>query len=102
MPILWEVVNHAHERMVGLSKQFGETQLFASVRTSSCYLWARAVNGKLLRLFYNGDGERRVVGESTEAEKEQGSVSSMPPLLNRTSLGTGSGRTLHSQMKTVF
>jgi hypothetical protein len=71
-PVVWEADDHAHERTVRLSKQFGETQLFASVRTSSAYLWARAVNGKLLRLFYDGDGERRVIGENTEAEEELG------------------------------
>jgi hypothetical protein len=71
-PVVWESDDHAHERMVQLSKQFGEAQLFASVRTSSAYLWARAVNGKLLRLFYDGDSERRVAGENTETEKELG------------------------------
>lgn len=71
-PIVWESDDHACERLVQLSKQFNETQLFASVRTSSAYLWARAVDGKLLRLFYDGDGERRVTGENTETEKELG------------------------------
>ena len=72
LPIVWEADGRAHERMVGLSKQFGEAQLFVSVRTSSSYLWARAVSGKLLRLFYEGDGDRRVTGENTEAERELG------------------------------
>lgn len=69
MPIVWEADDHAVTRMVQLSRQFGETQLFGSVRTSDSYLWARARNGKLVRLFYEGDGNRRVEGEPTEAEK---------------------------------
>jgi len=72
MPIIWEADNHASQRMVELSKQFHESQLFGSVRTSDAYLWARASNGKLVRLFYEGDGERRVLGDETEAEKTLG------------------------------
>lgn len=68
-PVVWEADDHAITRMVELSHPFGETQLFGSVRTSDSYLWARARNGKLLRLFYEGDGNRRVEGEPTEAEK---------------------------------
>jgi hypothetical protein len=62
MPIVWEADSHAVERMVELSKQFDEVQLFASVRTSSSYMWARASKGKLVRLFYEGDGERSGAG----------------------------------------
>lgn len=69
MPIVWEADDHASQRMVELSRQFHEAQLFASVRTSSSYLWARASDGKLVRLFYEADGERRVLGDETEAEK---------------------------------
>jgi hypothetical protein len=72
MPIVWDVDAHADERMVQLSKQFGDAQLYASVRTSSAYLWARAIDGKLIRFFYYGDGDQRVVGESTVEEKEFG------------------------------
>ena len=72
MPIVWEADDHANERMVGLSKQFREAQLFASVRTSDAYLWARAVDGKVVRLFYEADGQRRVIGEQTDVEKALG------------------------------
>jgi hypothetical protein len=72
MPIVWEADDYAQERMIGLSKQFRETQLFGSVRTSDVYLWARAVDGKLVRLFYEGDGQRRVIGKQTDAEKALG------------------------------
>jgi len=72
MPIVWEADSHAVERMVELSKQFEEVQLFASMRTSSSYMWARTSKGKLIRLFYEGDGERRVTGEETAEEKALG------------------------------
>lgn len=72
MPIVWDIDSHADERLVRLSKQFGEAQLFASVRTSSAYLWARAIDGKLVRFFYYGDGEQRVIGDITGTEKELG------------------------------
>ena len=41
MPIVWEIDSHAEERLARLSKQFGEAQLFGSVRTSDAYLWAK-------------------------------------------------------------
>jgi hypothetical protein len=73
MPIVWDIDSHADERLVGLSKQFGEAQLFGSVRTSDAYLWARAVDGKLVRFFYYADGEqRREIGDIADAEKEVG------------------------------
>jgi hypothetical protein len=72
VPILYEADDHATERMIELSQQFGEAQFFASMRVSDAYVWARAVQGKLIRLFCEGDGERREVGEQTSAEKALG------------------------------
>lgn len=70
VPILYEADDHAIERMVELSKQFGEVQFFGSMRISSTYIWACASKGKLVRLFYEEDGARRVRGEETAGEKE--------------------------------
>lgn len=73
MPIVWDIDSHAEERLVRLSKQFGEAQLFGSVRTSDAYLWAKAMDGELVRFFYYADGEqRRQIGDITDAEKEVG------------------------------
>lgn len=70
VPILYEADGNAIERMVALSRQFGEVQFFASMRVSSAYMWACASKGKLRRWFYEGDGTRRVQGEETAGEKE--------------------------------
>lgn len=72
LPILFEADDHAFERVVDLSKRFGEAQFFASMRVSSCYMWACASQGSLLRMFYEGDGQRRVLGEETATERELG------------------------------
>lgn len=69
VPILFEGDEHYLDRMVELSRKFGEAQYFASMRISSVYIWARAGRGKLIRCFSEQDGERREVGEPTEAEK---------------------------------
>jgi hypothetical protein len=58
--------------MVELSRQFGEAQLFASMRISNAYIWARARNGKLERRFYDVDGQHNETGEVTEEEKSLG------------------------------
>jgi hypothetical protein len=70
MPFLFEADAHQEKRIIELSKRFGEAQFFASMRTSSAYLWARAANGKLVRLFYEGDGTRRTEGGQTPEEKQ--------------------------------
>ena len=49
VPILYEADGHAPERMVDLSKQFGEVQFFANMRTSCSYIWARATQDRLVR-----------------------------------------------------
>ena len=72
MPVLFEADAHARERTIELSKQFGEAQFFASVRTSDSYTWVRASKGKLIRLFYESDGQRRAEGKETEEEKQLG------------------------------
>lgn len=72
VPVLYEADDHATERMVELSRQFGEAQLFASMRVSSAYVWARARNGNLLRRFYEADGERQESGEPADEEKAMG------------------------------
>jgi hypothetical protein len=69
-PILFEADAYAISRITALSKLFGEAEFFASMRTSSAYTWARAANGRLVRQFYEGDGERREVGDRTEDEKD--------------------------------
>jgi hypothetical protein len=71
-PIVWESDDHATVRMTELSRQFGEVQFFGSMRTSDAYVWARASKGKLVRLFYEGDGNRRVQGNETNEEKALG------------------------------
>jgi hypothetical protein len=72
VPILYEADDHAIKRKIELSQQFGEAQFFASMRISDAYVWTRAVRGKLIRLLYEGDGERREVGEQTLEEKALG------------------------------
>jgi hypothetical protein len=72
VPILFEADDHVIERMKELSRRFGRAQFFASMRTSNCYIWARAANGNLVRQFYEGDGERRELGERTEEEEALG------------------------------
>ena len=69
-PFLFEADDHQEKRIIALSKQFGEAQFFASMRVGSAYLWARAIDGKLVRLFYEGDGTRRVEGSETPEEKD--------------------------------
>jgi len=58
--------------MIELSRKFGEAQFFGSMRTSDVSIWARASKGKLVRLFYEGDGSRRVQGNETDEEKALG------------------------------
>ena len=70
IPFLFEADQHQEKRITTLSKQFGEAQFFASMRVSDAYLWARARNGKLVRLFYEGDGKRRTEGDETSEEKQ--------------------------------
>lgn len=72
VPILFEADSHATQRMVELSRQFGEAQLFVSMRVSDVYVWAWAKNGRLVRRFYEGDGERSETGVPTDAELELG------------------------------
>lgn len=67
---LFEADDHQEKRIIALSKQFGEAQFFSSMRVSSAYLWARATNGKLVCLFYEGDGTRRTAGDETTEEKQ--------------------------------
>jgi hypothetical protein len=71
-PVLYEAEDHATDRMVELSRQFGEAHLFASMRISNAYVWARARNGKLERRFYDVDGQHNETGEVTEEEKSLG------------------------------
>lgn len=40
-----------------LSNEFAEAQWYTNVRTSSCYGWARATQGQMVRAFEYGDGE---------------------------------------------
>lgn len=70
IPFLFEADDHQEKRIIALSKQFGEAQFFASMRVSSAYLWARATDGRLMRLFYEGDGTRRAEGNETPEEKD--------------------------------
>jgi hypothetical protein len=72
VPFLFEADDHQETRIVPLSKQFGEAQFFASIRTSDAYLWARATKGEVVRLFYEGDGTRRTQGHETTEEEELG------------------------------
>jgi hypothetical protein len=72
VPVLYEADDHATERMVELSRQFGEVQLFASMRVSSAYVWARARDGKLVRRFYDADGQHQESGEPTDEEEAMG------------------------------
>ena len=58
------------ERMVELSKLFGEVQAFATHRVSEYHHWVLARNGKIERCFAYGDGIRYNEGELTEAEKK--------------------------------
>ena len=69
VPVVWEADDFATERRVGLSRVFGEAQLFSSVRTSDVYEWAQALEGTLVRRFYRADGTREESGEQTEAER---------------------------------
>jgi hypothetical protein len=72
IPLLFESDDHQTKRIVPLSKQFGEAQFFSSMRTSAAYLWARAVRGNVIRVFYEGDGTRREEGDKTDEEKQLG------------------------------
>jgi len=72
LPILWEADHHATERMVELSEQFGEVQFFGSMRISDVAIWARARNGRMLRRFYEGDGNRQEFGAKTDEEQALG------------------------------
>jgi hypothetical protein len=72
VPILYEADDHATERLIALSRQFGEAQFFASMRITSSTIWARARNGKLLRRFYDCDGRHEETGEQSDEEKGLG------------------------------
>ncbi len=72
LPLLYEADDHATERLIELSQQFGEAQFFASMRVSSSYIWARARDGKLLRRFYDCDGKHEETGEQSNEEKTLG------------------------------
>jgi hypothetical protein len=73
VPILYEADfdtnDHATERLIALSQEFGEAQFFASMRITSSTIWARARNGKLLRRFYDCDGTHQETGEQSDEEK---------------------------------
>jgi hypothetical protein len=69
VPLLFEADDSQGKRILPLSNEFSDAQFFASMRISSAYLWARALNDKLIRLFYEGDGARHVEGEETPEEK---------------------------------
>lgn len=69
-PILFEGDNHATQRMIELSRQFGEVHFFANMRVSDVYTWARAKDGNLVRRYYEGEGARSETGSLTEAERE--------------------------------
>lgn len=61
------------DRLPGLSQRLGEVQLFATQRVSGYAAWARAVDGRLLRVFERGDGELlRWVGAPEDAERALG------------------------------
>jgi hypothetical protein len=70
LPILYEADDHAKVRMIELSKQFGEAQLFGSMRVSSSYIWGRTSKGKVVRFFCEGDDTRRIEGDETQEERE--------------------------------
>ena len=72
VPILYETESNALNRMVELSGTFGEAQFFASMRVSSAYCWGKAAKGKLIRWFYEGDGNREVIGNETPEEEAFG------------------------------
>jgi hypothetical protein len=72
VPVLFEAEDHATQRMIELSQRFGEAQLYASMRISDAYVWARATDGHLVRRFYEGDGKREETGDYSDAEKELG------------------------------
>ena len=72
LPILYEADDHAMERATEVSGRFGEVQFFSSMRVSSSYLWFRASNRNVIRLFYEAEGERRELGEQTDAERALG------------------------------
>ena len=71
-PVVFEMDDYATERITKLSREFGEAQCFGSVKTSSAYTWARAMNGVLVRHFYDADGNHKEIGEYTEEEKTLG------------------------------
>ncbi len=60
------------EKIIKLSKEFGEAQFFATHRVTEYHVWAKAIKGKIVR-FYSFIGERGenilVEGEPTSAEK---------------------------------
>jgi hypothetical protein len=68
LPILFEADDHAKTRMIELSRKFGEAQFFGSMRVSDVYVWGKAVDGRVVRYFYEGDGNRRVEGKETSEE----------------------------------
>jgi hypothetical protein len=65
LPILFEADDHAKTRMIELSRRFSEAEFFGSMRVSDVYVWGRAVDGRVVRYFYEGGGNRRVEGKET-------------------------------------
>jgi hypothetical protein len=71
-PLLMEVDSLSSLPLLDLSRQFGEAQLFASMRISSAYSWARAENGVLKCYFYSAEGAIKRSGDEAVLERELG------------------------------
>lgn len=68
-----ENTNFIKDKIIVLSKEFGEAQFFGSERVVEYQTWMKAVNGKIIRAYsYIGEsGENLIVeGEPTEFEKK--------------------------------
>lgn len=63
-----------------LSRVFGEAQYFFSFRTADCYIWMKAVNGKIARVYSICQGENiSIEGEPTNFEKNYNFINTFSP-----------------------
>jgi len=69
LPIMLGETDKRLEQAAKLSRRFGEVQFYCNYRVSGVYVWGRAINGRVVRLFAEEDGDRREIGPRSDVEK---------------------------------
>jgi len=69
LPIMLGETDKRLEQAAKLSRRFGEVQFYCNYRVSGVYVWGRAINGRVVRLFAEEDGDRREIGPRSDVEQ---------------------------------